>query len=312
MPKVAVQLLLWNGKDYLEKMLASLARQTFVDFELLVLDNGSTDGTAEIMEAMLKNFPRPHRLLKVGANIGFAAGHNRLFSLSQSEYVFCVNQDSELKSDYLEKVILFMDADQRVSSAEGKLLRADGRIDSAGLAKNWYEKVFDIGANKTDRGEFNNTAEVFGVSGALPVYRRATVMKVSPDGKLFDESFFSYKEDVDLAWRLFNFGYKSFCIGGAIAEHIRSVGEGKKSDKSEAWRQKFSSRNHLLSLVKNLPPGEYWKITIICFYELGKAVYLCIFLPSALGYIPEFFRMLPNAQKARKVIWSRLRDTHET
>jgi GT2 family glycosyltransferase len=263
----------------------------------------------EIIEAMLKNFSHPHRLLKVDANIGFAAGHNRLFSMSQSEYVFCVNQDSELRPDYLEKIILFLDANPQVASATGKLLRADGRVDSAGLAKNLYEKVFDIGANQIDRGEFNNIAEVFGVSGALPVYRRAAVIKVSPDGKIFDESFFSYKEDVDLAWRLANFGYKSFCIGGASAEHIRSLGEGKKGDKSEVWRKKLSSRNHLLTLVKNLPPAEFWKIPIICFYELGKAVYLCIFLPSVLGFIPEFFKMLPNAQKARKVIWSRLQIT---
>ena len=306
MPKVAVQLLLWNGKDYLEKMLASLAAQTFADFELLVLDNGSSDGTAEIIEAMLKNFPHPHRLLKVDANIGFAAGHNRLFCLSQSEYIFCVNQDVVLDKEYLHELVKALDADPGLAAVSGVLRHNDGKIDSAGMVMNWYEKIYDI-----TKEPLAPVSRVFGVSGALPVYRRTAVLKVSPDGKLFDESFFSYKEDADLAWRLNNFGWTACAVAAAKATHERNFGGDKKWNASYFFKQKLSSRNHLLTLVKNMPAKNFWRLPVVVFYELGKMLYLAVFVPKSLGYIPKFFWMLPNALKARKVIWQRIHDTNE-
>ncbi len=300
--KVAVQLLSWNGEKHLRACLESLAKQTYVDFELLVLDSGSTDNSVLVIEDVLKTFPRPARLIKLEKNLGFSGGHNRLFGVVDAPYVFCVNQDVVLDNDYLKEIIKTFDADKRLAAASGVLRHDDGKIDTAGLAKNWYEKIFDI----TKEPSIPIT-RVFGVSGALPVYRRAAVLEVSPDGKLFDESFFSYKEDVDLAWRLNIFNWHACVVSGARAIHERGFGSDKKWDAARFVRQKLSSRNHLLTLVKDLSPREFWLLPVIVFYELGKTVYLAIFVPNALGFILEFFKILPNALKARKVIWSRLR-----
>jgi GT2 family glycosyltransferase len=301
--KVAVQLLSWNGEKHLRPVLASIAKQTYLDFELLILDNGSNDGSVKIIEDALKTFPRPSNFLKSEKNLGFAGGHDALFAMSDAPYVFCVNQDVVLSDDYLERIVEFLEKSSNVGSASGILRHEDESVDTAGLAKNWYEKTYDIAKAPSEP-----ETRVFGVSGALPVYRRAAVLDVSPDGKIFDETFFAYKEDVDLAWRLNIFGWSSYTIAAARAVHERAFGADKKGDATKYAKQKLSSRNHLLTLVKDLPADEFWRLPIIILYELGKMAYLSIFVPKSLGYISDFFHLLPGTIKVRKVIWQRLKE----
>ena len=302
MSKVAVQLLSWNGEKHLRSALASIAKQTFFDFELLVLDNGSADASVSIIEDALKNFNHSSRFIKAVKNTGFAGGHNALWAMSDAPYVFCVNQDVALSDDYLERIVEFLDKTPGAGSASGVLRHEDGSVDTAGLAKNWYEKVYDI-----VKAPNEPETRVFGVSGALPVYRRTAIDEVSPDGKPFDENFFSYKEDADLAWRLNAFGWGSFVLAEAKAVHERGFGADKKWNAAQHSKQKLSSRNHLLTLVKDLPSAEFWRLPVIVFYELGKLAYLSVFVPKSLGYIGDFFRLLPQTIKARKVVWQRLK-----
>ena len=301
MPKVAVQLLSWNGEKHLRACLSSLAGQTYGDFELLVLDNGSADASVSIIEDALKNFPRRSRFIKLGTNAGFSSGHNALWAMSDAPYVFCVNQDVALCDDYLERIIGFFDKNTGVGSASGVLYHEDGSIDTAGLAKSWYEKIYDI-----IKAPSEPETRVFGVSGALPVYRRAAVAEVSPDGKLFDGNFFAYKEDVDLAWRLDIFGWSSYVLAAARATHERGFGAEKKGDAAQYAKQKLSSRNHLLTLAKDLPADKFWRLPAVVFYELGKLAYLSVFVPKSIGYVGDFFRLLPETMKVRKVVWQRL------
>jgi GT2 family glycosyltransferase len=300
--KVAVQLLSWNGEKHLRACLDSLAKQKSVDFELLVLDNASTDASIAIIEDVLKNFPHPSRFIKEEKNLGFSGGHNKLFAMSQAPYVCCVNQDVVVAADYLERIVSFLERNAGVGSVAGLLSHEDGSVDTAGLVKNWYEKIYDI-----IKAPVEKELRVFGVSGALPVYRRAAVIEVSPDGKLFDENFFSYKEDADLAWRLNAFGWSSFVISEAKALHERGFGADKKWNAAQYSRQKLSSRNHLLTLVKDLPAADLWRVPVLFFYELGKMAYLAVFVPKALGYISDFFRLLPETIKVRKVVAERLK-----
>lgn len=302
MSKVVVQLLSWNGEKHLRSVLDSLAKQTFGDFELLVLDNGSTDASIAIIEEMLKTFPHPARLIRSTENLGFAGGHNRLFALTECEYVFCVNQDAVPDDYYLERVIELLNMSPDAGAASGVLRSKNGKIDTAGLAKNWYQKIFDMTQEPSALA-----FRVFGVSGALPVYRRKAIFEVSPNGKLFDERYFAYKEDVDLAWRLNMFGWNALTVSAAHAVHERGFGGNKKWDNAYAFRQKMSSRNHLLTLVKDLPSRDFWRLPVILFYELGKLAYLAVFVPKSLGYIPGFFRLLPETLKMRKVVWQRLK-----
>jgi GT2 family glycosyltransferase len=288
-------------------VIRSLAAQTFKDFELLALDNGSADGSAEALEKQLASFTRPWRLVRSAKNLGFAGGHNRLFAMHEREYVLCVNQDVKIEASYLEKLISWLDAHPRAGSASGKLFRGEeGRlIDSAGLRLHFHCAVSDIGSNEPDAARFNGVSEVFGVSGALPLYRRAAVLDASSDGSMFDAAYFAYKEDVDLAWRMRLRGWEAYAIGDALAWHTRTFGVGRERD---PWRQKLSVRNHLFTLVKCLPAGEWTKVPAIVGYELAKAAYLLVRSPRTLAAYAEVFERLPYLRKNRKLIQSRLRD----
>lgn len=302
MSKVAVQILTWNGKEHLPALFSSLRKQTFQDFDLYIIDNGSTDGTGKALEEAVRDFPRGVRMGLLPKNLGFAAGHDMLFAMGEEPYALCVNQDTELDPAYLDRLVHFLDEHPEAASAAGKLLRngpAGDIIDSAGLKRHLTGAVSDIGAGETDKGQYDSVAEVFGVSGALSLYRRTAVLKASPDGALFDESFFAYKEDVDLAWRLNLAGYRSYRVGTAVARHTRSLRPGNER---EAWRQRLSVRNHVLMLAKDLPAREWPRIPLIVAYELIKALYLAFSCPSSLAGYADAWRGLPNALKMRKVI----------
>jgi GT2 family glycosyltransferase len=315
--KVSINLVTWNGKKYLPYCLDSIAKQTFRDFSLLILDNGSTDGTQDYLKNCLLPVP-DCRLVFNGENIGFAAGHNQALRGTEGEYVLMLNQDIILEPDFLEEIIKFLDNHPGAAAATGKLLHWDfsnnektDLIDSAGLEIFKNHRVIELGAGEMDGEKWSEPREVFGVSGAAPVYRRSALNEVAIDGEIFDEDFFSYKEDVDLAYRLRLAGFEAWFLPAARAYHDRSAKSGAKGDAEAARRRRVKSafinyhsyKNHLFFLVKNVPAGICWRYGYrIKWYEFKKFFYLLFFEPKTLGGLGEFFRKLPKMRKKRKWI----------
>jgi len=236
-------------------------------------------------------------------NIGFAAGHNKLFAANAAPYVLCLNQDTVLQPDYIMQLAAFLDAHPSVGSVSGKLVRETGDIDSAGISLGRFGAVADIGSEQSDRGQYDGERAVFGVSGAAVMYRRASVDDVSVDGTLFDDTFISYKEDVDLAWRLQLRGWESYVIGAAVSVHVRGVKGGAPLRLKGADRQRLSTANHLRMLTKNLAAPELIRFGVfIAVYEVMKAGYLLIRQPAALMGYADFFHRLPDTLEKRKVV----------
>jgi GT2 family glycosyltransferase len=315
--KVSVNLVAWNGKKYLPFCLDSLAKQTFRDFSLFILDNGSTDGTRDY----LKNIQYPVSNTQIvfnDKNIGFAAGHNQAIRATESDYVLILNQDIILEPDFLESIVWFLDNHPEVGAVTGKLLRWDfcnnkktDMLDSAGL-KIWKNhRLAELGAGEKDGEKWNKPFEVFGVSGAAAVYRRSALKSVAVLGEYFDPDFFSYKEDIDLAYRLWLFGWKAWFLPEARGYHDRTARSNRGSD-AEAARQRknkssfvnyHSYKNHLFLLVKNVPAGICLRYGYrIKWYEFKKFIYLLFFEPKTLGGLGEFFKKLPKMLKKRKWI----------
>jgi GT2 family glycosyltransferase len=311
-PRITISLLTWNGSKYLPWLLKSLEAQTFQDWELLVLDNDSKDDSVNVVK---ENYP-PAKIIKQKTNIGFAKGHNLLINWSKSDYVLFLNQDAILAEDYLAKTVEWLDNNPNVATVSGKLLywnfsetALTKTIDSFGLKINRQRKVIDW-QQGTEDYKINNK-EVFGVSGAIFLARRAALETIKiPRGKeyfeYFDEDFFAYKEDVDLAWRLRLRGWENWLITDTKAHHHRTVASAqsmRQSRKDRGMANKLSYRNHLATVYKNSFAVNVWKdIFYILFYEVKKFIYLLIFERKTLAGLFSFFSLRAKLKQKKKHI----------
>ncbi len=338
-PLVSVNLLLFKPKFYLRPCLESIFGQNYDNFELLIIDNDSADGTAEelrkfIGEAEQQGRKMPfHKIIINPKNIGFAAGHNQGLRESRGELVVLVNQDLILDKDFLGNIIQVFE-DSKAGSAQGKTLRLDAKdgnlsrtkiIDSAGLVILKNRRIIARGQGQKDAGQFDEKKEIFGVDGALPVYRRAALedVKIALGGKeeYFDEDFFAYKEDVDLAWRLRLAGWQAWYAPLAGAWHARSAGDSAATDyfgiikerqKIGKFAKYLSFKNQRLMQIKNEQPVLLLKHLIWWLpKEIASWIYVILFERYTWKAIKDLFKQIPGAWQKRKFIMARKKASAE-
>lgn len=314
--KLTVQLVTWNGAAYLPNLFESLKNQTFHDWDLLIWDNGSTDDTIKFIESSKGGLPLVN-FIKKDRNFGFASAHNSLFKQTAPEYVLLLNQDIVLEPDIFEKLVKYLDTNQTVASAAPRLMSFSDSdiIDSLGLKILRNRRVLDLRAGESwnDLSIKNQgVLSVFGVSAALAVYRRAAILQISD--VLFDESYFSYKEDVDLAWRLQRAGFMSAVLTNAVAHHNRSaknlndqgeVGSFKNKRRQSSLVRYYSYKNHLATLYKNEDYRNFGlDFPFILWYEVRKFFYFLIFDRQVLKGIGELWKDRKHLKAERKHIQS--------
>lgn len=322
MPKVAVAIVSWNHMKYLSDALTSVRNQTHQDLSLIVVDNASSDGTSEFVRT---NFSEAVLLRNI-RNLGFSRAYNQTIEYARANlkrdgeelFVLVMNPDIILKPDYIARLLDRMMHRTDVGSAGGKLLRVHERpdgdlsekdfsdiIDSTGLRIYRSRRAVDRHSGERDT-DFDRTSEVFGISGALIMFRISALNDVALMGEFFDEDFFAYKEDVDLAWRLRLFGWENWLVTTCKAYHHRSIAKGEDlitSRKHRGFANKISYRNHFMLLYKNSFYKNLFKDCLyIKWYEFKKFVYLLIFERSTLVGLKEFFMSIPRLRKKRKYI----------
>jgi GT2 family glycosyltransferase len=361
MNKLTISLLIYSSKEaeYVPLLFDSLKKQTFQDWELLIIDNASDGDILSLVEEHTKQIGRPYRIIKNNANLGFAAGHNVAFKEVRTEYFLLQNPDMYLLPDVLENMVTFLDEQKNAAAVAPRLMRWDfekvkfelehGRemedaakvgfttsIDAVGVrlfrnrrAVEWLTQYMwskDSESEDVRRLYEKSFTEVFGVSGAFPMFRKNVLDKVLlPGGNLFDPTYHSYKEDLDLAYRMRNAGYTSYVILKSAAYHDRTgAGPKKHSDfaaiKNKKNQTKFirfhSYKNHLRTLYKN----EYWQnvlldLPYIFWYEAKKFGFILLTDPVTVlkGWFEIFkhFGYMRRARKAilesRKMYWKGLR-----
>ena len=240
MALISVIVLNYNGKGFLDGCLSSLASQTYSDFEVIVVDNGSRDGSPEYVK---ENYPWV-RLAKNDENLGFAGGTNVGIRAAKGEFVITLNNDSRADSRFIEELIKPM-ADPEVGVCAAKMLFPDGRINSAGICISRSGAAWDRGMFEPDRGQYEFVEEVFGACAGAALYRREMLDEIG----LFDEDFFLYLEDVDLAFRARLAGWKCIYVPGARVIHHHGGTAGVGSDLAVY----YGNRNIVWYPIKDFP-----------------------------------------------------------
>jgi len=316
---------------FLPDLFKSLSNQTYRDFNILVIDNGSTDG----VEAYIREHYPEITILRNARNLGFSGAHNQgiRYALEHWEpssykdnFVLVTNPDLILPPNFIETLMCDVSFHPTVGAFGGKLRRAFGEnltdealqetiqsdlIDSTGLRPHKNRTFTDRGAGEMDKGQYDESHDVFGISGALVLYRAAALNDIRFEDEFFDEDFFAYKEDVDLAWRFQRFGWDARFVPEAIAFHYRGMYAPEKigiieriknrRNKSKL-RSYFSNRNQLLLLVKDLP---FIDLLLACVWivpsEVGRLIYTLLFETKNIRAFVDAIKLSPRM--LRKRLW---------
>jgi len=303
MARVAVNIVTFNSASVIAACLESLARQSFRDLEIHILDNASMDDTVKIIEPFAVSY-----LMRSPVNSGFCKAHNDLARRFPTDYVLFLNPDTVLSPSFVEELVRALGARPDAASASGKLLRMDGTtIDSTGIIMLREQRHLDRGAGQLDVGQFEKPEEVFGPSGAAAMYRRKALDDIAIDEQYFDEDFFIYREDADLAWRCRLFGWTSLYVPTAIGRHHRRVTPERRASLSNEINC-HSVKNRFLLRLNNMTGALYWRD----FWPITRrdvAVIGYVFLRewSSVPGLLYVLRHLPRLVRKRKRIQRRRR-----
>ncbi|MCS7178846.1 MAG: glycosyltransferase family 2 protein [Anaerolineae bacterium] len=244
--RVSVVIPNWNGAAHLPTCLESLRRQTFRDFEVIVVDNGSTDDSLDLLA---RNYPEV-QVLALGENRGFAGACNAGIRAARGEYIILLNNDTEADPRWLEEVVAAFQRHPEAGLVASKMRLFDRR-DVLHTAGDYY-RVDGLPGNRgvweTDRGQYDQEEYVFSACGGSAAYRRVMLDAVG----LLDEDFFYSCEDVDLAWRAQLAGWRCVYAPRAVVYHKLSATGGG------ATASFYDGRNFIYLLVKDYP-GELWR-----------------------------------------------------
>ncbi|MFB3882149.1 MAG: glycosyltransferase family 2 protein [Armatimonadota bacterium] len=256
MVAVSVVIPNWNGELMLPACLDSVRAQTLCDHEVIVADDASTDGSAELLSS---RYPEV-KVIRLSRNRGFAATANAGIRAGVGEFVFLLNNDAELDPRCLEEAVAAIRSDDSLGSCATKMVYCEdpSLVNSAGHACGADGIVVDIGRGERDGPAFAQPREVLGACAGAALYRRRMLDQVG----LFDEDFVMSFEDADLSWRAQWAGWRCRYVPTAIARHREGASRGIASKRSV----EYGLRNAALVWMKNWPCrslvghfGDIWR-----------------------------------------------------
>ncbi len=300
-------------------------RQTFRDFSILIIDNASVDGTVNFIRS---NYPTV-TVLENNKNLGFCRATNQGILLAKGEYILSLNPDVILSDNFLEELVGFADQKPDGGSFGGKILKLKTEyiddndkggmiqavksnfIDSTGLDIYKSRRSVDRGEGEKDKGQYDRTEEVFGLTGACALYRFEALNEIAIGKEFADQDFNAYKDDVDLAWRLRLYGFENWYYPPAVCYHHRGFPAASSNlIKALSARRKISKflransfRNQHLMLVKNDEwQNLFFALPWFLARECKVLVATLFFEPFQFMTIINFFSLLPRTLRKRQII----------
>jgi hypothetical protein len=246
-PKVALITVNWNGKKFLQTCFDALQQQAYDNFDIFFVDNGSTDGSIDFVK---QNFPKT-KIISLDHNTGFAFPNNRAFTdiakNKEYKYVITLNNDTKVQPNFISEMVTIAERDEKIGAVQPKVkfFYEPNLIDNTGIVIAPDGGGMNRGFKEEDKGQYEKEEEVFGPCAGASLYRVSAIEKTS----FFDEKFFAYYEDLDLAWRLRYYGYKTIYTPKTTVSHVHSATAISHSP----FKAFFVQRNRLLVIVKNFP-----------------------------------------------------------
>lgn len=234
----------WNGKRFLKGCLDSLMEQTYSELEIWIIDNGSKDDSVAFIE---ENYPSV-KLIKNEHNMGFAPAVNAGIRAAAGDYLALINNDTVVDKNWVSELVKVLDSHPEIGSVGCKMLAYDDHklLDGVGDGYRRGGLPGRIGHREIDTGRFNTMRYILGACGGAAVYKRAMLDDIG----LFDDDYFAYLEDVDIALRAQSAGYKCLYVPTAIIYHL---GCGTTGSGYSPMVVKLSARNNINTIVKNIP-----------------------------------------------------------
>ncbi|MEP6747915.1 MAG: glycosyltransferase family 2 protein [Bacteroidota bacterium] len=258
MPTLAIVILNWNGKHYLQQFLPSVLATSYTNAEVIVADNASTDDSVSCLR---EQYPAV-RIIELAQNFGFAKGYNEALKQVNADYYVLLNSDVEVQPGWVEPIITLMEADAGIGACQPKILMESNRtmFEYAGAAGGWIDsfgypfargRIFE--ECEEDKGQYNDTAAIFWASGAALFLRSSAYHACGG----LDEYFFAHMEEIDLCWRMQLAGYSIMVCPQSEVYHVGG-GTLPKGNKRKTY---LNFRNNLIMLCKNLPGQQLcWKL----------------------------------------------------
>ena len=297
MREVSIVIPNYNGKHFLKDCLEAVFAQDIKDQEVIVVDNGSTDGSLEYLE----NYPAV-RVIVLDKNYGFCRAVNEGIKAADSEYVILLNNDTEVDKNFAKELLTAIKADQKIFSCSSKMIQFHNRefMDDAGdyyCALGW---AFGRGKGGSVKN-YEDETDVFAACAGAAVYRKELIEKLG----YFDEAHFAYLEDVDIGYRARIHGYRNVYAPKAVVYH---VGSGFSGSTHNAFKVKLSSRNNIYLAYKNMPLLQILLNSPLLI--LGHGVKWLFFLKKDLGKeyiagVKEGFALCKKDKKVR-FLWKNL------
>jgi GT2 family glycosyltransferase len=290
--KVSVITPNYNGVKFLEKYFKSLNDDSEFIGEVIIIDNGSSDSSVDFIQN--SSFDFPVVLIKNDENLGFAPAVNQGISKSKYDFIFSLNNDTEIKKGSIKSMLDLME-EENVFSVQAKMLQSDNRqlIDDAGDEYNLLAWTKKVGENRNS-DDFSEVSEIFSSCAGAALYKKDLLNEIGS----FDDNFFAYMEDVDLAIRSQINGYRNLLCPDAVVYHIGSATSGSKYNE---FKVKIAARNNIWTVYKNLP--IMLKAINFIFLLLGFSIKYIFFSRKGFGsvYLAGIKEGLNTRSKLEKV-----------
>ena len=307
--EVSVVIPNFNGIAFLDSVLASLEGQTLSNFEVILVDNGSTDGSCSFVTA---NYPWVH-LIELSENFGFCGAVNAGIRAAKAPYVLLLNNDTEVKEDFVEEMLAAIRRHKNAFSCGTRMVQYHDRdrLDDVG---NYYCALgwsFARGRGK-DIHAYETEDKIFSACAGAAIYRKKIIEKIG----YFDEEHFAYLEDTDIGYRARIYGYENWYAPKAIVYH---VGSGTSGSRYNQFKTRYSSRNNIYLIYKNMPLLQI--ILNLPFLAVGFLIKFLFFAVKGMGKeyaagikngfsismknkkVPFRIKHLPNYCKIQLELW---------